>query len=137
MKKAYLIKNIYKFVLFLILIPSVSLSDWAKLNYQFPGTNDSHFYWNKDIEYKEKDIVRFYIASNYDPYPIVGIIHSSMKNEEIDCRNSLSRNLSYINYSDYNLKGDIISTAEEIDEWIKINHEGDGSLMSELSNILC
>tara|TARA_E500000178_G_C16889591_1_gene692925 strand:+ start:577 stop:981 length:405 start_codon:yes stop_codon:yes gene_type:complete len=133
--RAYLIKNIYKFVIFLILIPGISFSEWVKINYKFSGTNDSHFYWNKDLEYIEKDIVRFYKASNYDPYPIAGMVYSSMANVEIDCVKGLSRELSYINYSDYNLKGDIIMSSQEIDNWIKINF--DGSVMSEMSDILC
>lgn len=135
MKKVYLNKNIFKFAIFLILIPGVGLSDWVKLNYKFSGTNDSHFYWNKEIEYKEKDIIRFYIASNYDPYPIAGIVYSSIEYVEIDCDKGLSRKISYINYSDYNLKGDIIMSSEVIDDWIKINF--DGSVLSELSDILC
>ena len=136
LKKAYLIKNIYKFVLFLILIPSVSLSDWVKLNYQYPGTNNSHFYSNESIEYLENNIVRFYNASNYD-FPIADIIHSSMHKVEIDCNKGISRYGSYINYTDYNLKGDAIMSSEKIDDWTKIYFDGEGSVMSELSNILC
>ena len=138
MKKAYLIKNIYKFVLFLILIPSVSLSDWIKLNYQFLGQEayGSFYYWNKDIEYLENDIVRFYTATNYNQFPIADIIYSAMDKVEIDCNKGLSRKLSYINYTDYNLKGDIFSSSEEIDVWTKINFD-DGSVMSEISDILC
>ena len=130
-----MIKNIYKLALFLILIPSVSLSDWVKLNYQYPGTNNSHFYWNESIEYLENDIVRLYTASNYDPYAILEIILSTQDKVEIDCQKGFSRSLSSINYSDYNLKGDAIMSSEKIGDWIKINF--DGSVMSELSNILC
>ena len=132
-----MIKNFYKFALFLLLIPGVSFSEWVKLNYKFSGTNDSHFYWNKDLEYIEKDIVRFYKASNYDPYPIAGIVYSSMTNVEIDCDKGLSRELGDINYTEYNLKGDIFSISEEADDWIKINFDGDGSVMGEIFDILC
>ena len=131
-----MIKNIYKFLLFLILIPSVSLSDWVKLNYQFQGAYNSYYYWNEDIEYLENNIVRFYNASNYD-FPIADIIHSAMHKVEIDCNKGISRYVSYINYTDYNLKGDIFSSSEEIDDWTKIYFDGEGSVMSELSNILC
>ena len=131
-----MIKNIYKFVLFLILIPGVSLSDWIKLNYQFLGAYNSYYYWNVDIEYLENEIVRFYTFTNYD-FPIADIIYSAMYKHEIDCDKGLSRNLSYINYTEYNAKGDIFSSSEEIDNWTKINFDGDGSVMSELTDILC